>query len=91
MEDNKDKISAAVWAVFTAFMAVSLAVNGILSLMGKSDFAWWHLATLAISSLFLGGSLSDTINCKDGKEGCNLHCRDTKGRRQPSGPFKNTP
>ena len=34
---------------FTVILAATLAINGVMALMGKANFAWWHLGTLAIS------------------------------------------
>ena len=49
MEEKMNKIQGGFWMGFTVILAVTLAINGVMALLGKANFAWWHLGTLAIS------------------------------------------
>ena len=49
MEEKMNKIQGGFWMGFTVILAATLAINGVMALMGKANFAWWHLGTLAIS------------------------------------------
>ncbi|MDD7454971.1 MAG: hypothetical protein PUK70_01775 [Bacteroidales bacterium] len=38
----------AVWTAITVLIALTLIINAVSSLFGKTDFAWWHLVTLLL-------------------------------------------
>lgn len=60
MENKHDKLAAELCCGFTALLAVTLAVNGIQALMGQTQFAWWHLATLAFMVTISKAQLAET-------------------------------
>lgn len=58
MRDNFNP-QLLIWSLFSVLVAVSLAVSAVQSLIGVKPFASWHLATLALSLLFVWMELPD--------------------------------
>ena len=48
-----------IWRVFAVVVAVALMVNAVQAVMGKAEFAWWHLPTLGIAMSF--GEMGNVI------------------------------
>lgn len=40
MEEKMNKIQGGFWMGFTVILAATLAINGVMALMGKANFAW---------------------------------------------------
>ena len=92
MEEKINKMQGSFWMGFTVILAATLAINGVMALMGKANFAWWHLGTLAISAMMSWESLSAILivkGKKTTKKAAKIHRRTLQGSSQPSCPFKN--
>lgn len=48
----------AIWTIVTAFITITLVVNAVQALRGTANFAYWHLFTLALCTLFTSNELS---------------------------------
>lgn len=47
--DFMEKSQLVIWRGLTIILVVALAVNAVQAMMGKANFAYWHLPTLAIT------------------------------------------
>lgn len=59
MENKINSLTAWLWIGFTVLLAVTLAVNGVQSLLGHAKFAYWHIPTLAIGCCFSLSFMTD--------------------------------
>lgn len=48
-EERMERTTVGIWRVFAVVVAVALMVNAVQAVMGKAQFAWWHLGTLMIA------------------------------------------
>ena len=44
-----ERTQLGIWRGTMVIIAVALAVNAVQAMMGKANFAYWHLPTLAIT------------------------------------------
>ena len=52
MENRENFLATVLCCGITALLAITLAVNGVQSLMGHARFAYWHLGSLAMMAFF---------------------------------------
>lgn len=58
-EERMERTTVGIWRVFAVVVAVALMVNAVQAVMGKAEFAWWHLPTLGIAMSF--GEMGNVI------------------------------
>lgn len=44
-----ERSQLAIWRGAMVMVAVGLTVNAVQAMMGKAEFAWWHLPSLVVT------------------------------------------
>lgn len=59
MENKMNSVQQSLTLELDCLLAVTLAANGTMALLGRAAFAWWHLFTLAFLILIYASSLTE--------------------------------